>query len=210
MATVRSINPTKPPERLLTRRITRSSSSIPLSQRKVTLTKTTPITVPTRKRRKSSRMSSKKSSITAMPATVHLNSLTIISDNNDLTNKMASTTITELPLIRQTSRISDTNSITSNIPIPQINSDKQIDEPHDHNAISNNINETLSSSSPLSIKSSTENIEFTVESLDTIRTVGTGKIFLNNLNKKFYFYLSQEHLVESNLFVIVIQIHFMH
>jgi hypothetical protein len=209
MATVRSINPTKPPERLLTRRLTRASSAIPISQRKVTLSKTTPIPVTTIKRRKSSRMSSKKSSVTAMPATVRLNSFTATSDNNDLTSKMASTTITELPLIRQTSRISDTNSITSSIPIPQINSDKQIDEPQDHTPISNNINETLSSS-PLSIKSSTENIEFTVESFDTIRTVGTGKIFLNNLNKKFYFHLSQEHLVESNLFVIVIQIHFMH
>jgi len=186
MATVRSINPTKPPERLLTRRLTRASSSIPISQRKVTLSKTTPIPVTTIKRRKSSRMSSKKRSVTAMPATVRLNSFSATSDNNDLTNKMASTTITELPLIRRTSRISDTNSITSSIPIPQINSDKQIDEPQDHNPISNNINETLSSS-PLSIKSSTENIEFTVESFDAIRTVGTGKIFLNNLNKKFYF-----------------------
>jgi len=178
MATVRSINPTKPPERLLTRRLTRASSSIPLSQKKVTLSKTTPITVTTIKRRKSSRMSSKKSSVTAMPATVRLNSFTTTtSDNNDLTNKMASTTITELPFIRQSSRISDTNSITSSIPIAQINSDQQIEEPEDHNPILNNMNETRLSSSPLSIKSSTENIEFTVDSFDTIRTVGTGKIF---------------------------------
>jgi hypothetical protein len=175
MATVRSISPTKPPERLLNRRLTRSSTlSTPPSQRK-----TTPIAVATIKRRKSSRMSSKKKS-----AAVHLNSITTITtipDNNDLTNKMASTTINELPPISKTSRISDTNSITSNISIPQIQSDtilnnKQFEESHNENPITNNMNETLSSPS-LSRKSFSENIEFTVESFDTIRTVGTGKIF---------------------------------
>jgi hypothetical protein len=87
---------------------------------------------------------------------------------------MASTTITELPPIRRTSRISD------NPPIPQIDSHtipdhKQNEEPHNDNPVSNNMNETLPSTSS-SRKSSAENIEFTVDSLDIVRTVGTGKI----------------------------------
>jgi hypothetical protein len=97
------------------------------------------------------------------------------SDNNELTNKMASTTITELPPIRRTSRISD------NPPIQQIDSNVIVDnkpneEPQNDNPISNNMNETLPSSSS-SRKSSAENIEFSVDSLDIVRTVGTGKIF---------------------------------
>ncbi len=173
MATVRSISPTKS-DRLLTRRITRaSSSSTPLSQRKITISKTTPITVATVKRRKPSRMSSKKSPVTAMAVPARLNSFTT-SETNDLTHKLASTTINELPPIRRaSSRISDSNSITTDIPLPQIISDtvlnhKQTEEPHEdvHN-------ETVSSSS--SRKSSRANIEFTVDSLDTIRTIGTGK-----------------------------------
>jgi hypothetical protein len=193
MATVRSISPTKHSERLLTRRLTRGSTSyIPLSQKKVTLSKTTPIAVTTVKRRKSSRMSSKKSSGTSTVLPVRLDSfanITTTSDNDDLTTKMASTTIGELPPIRRTSIISNANSTISNI--PQIDSDKivdqkRIEEPQNDNPIANNMNETLSSSTSSSRKSFAENIEFTVESFDTIRTVGTGKTFhfCNNLNKK--------------------------
>ncbi len=178
MATVRSISPTKPPERLLTRRIIRASaSSTPISQRKITISKTTPITVTTIKRRKSSRMSSKKSSLPLVASPPRFNPSANTSntpDNHELTNKMASTTITELPPIRRTSRISD------NPPIPQIDSHtipdhKQNEEPHNDNPVSNNMNETLPSTSS-SRKSSAENIEFTVDSLDIVRTVGTGKI----------------------------------
>jgi hypothetical protein len=188
MATIRSISPTKPSERLLNRRLPRSSSSVaPLPHKKLTLSKTNPITVATIKRRKSSRMSSKKRTVSH-----RINSFTTItnlSDNDDLTNKMASTTLDELPPIRQTSVMSDANSTTSAIPIPQISSDtildnEEIEEPHDDNPISNKMSETRSPSpSPSSSrKSSTENIEFTIDSFDTIRTVGTGKIikFENN------------------------------
>jgi len=217
MATVRSISPTKS-DRLLTRRLTRaSSSSTPLSHRKITISKTTPITVTTVKRRKPSRMSSKKSPLTAIPVPIRLNSFTNINsttDHNDLTNKMASTTISELPPIRRTSRISDSTSITTNMHLPQINSDtvldhKQAEEPQDDIHISNQMNETLSTSS--SRKSSRENIEFTVEALDTIRTVGTGKRFefCNSRVSLFFSSSSQERLVEYNSFVIVIQTHFM-
>jgi hypothetical protein len=155
MATVRSISPTKPPERLLTRRLTRTSASAtPPSQRKVTLSKTTPITVTTIKRRKSSRMSSKKALLPTMPSPARLNSFTNMnntSDNNEflLFNRLIQIIIVD---------------------------NKPNEEPQNDNPISNNMNETLPSSSS-SRKSSAENIEFSVDSLDIVRTVGTGKIF---------------------------------
>jgi flagellar biosynthesis/type III secretory pathway ATPase len=184
MATIRSISPPKSPERLLNRRLARqSASTVPLSQRKLNLSKAPPITVTAIKRRKSSRMS-KKSSVATMPAPARLNSFTTIpttSENTELTNKMASTTINELPPIRSLSRITDVSSVTSNTPTLQNHSDtvvdhKQIEEPQNDNPVVNHIDERPPS--PLSRKSSEENIEYTIESFDIIRTVGTGKIFL--------------------------------
>ncbi len=174
MATVRSISPTKS-DRLLTRRVPRtSSSSTPLTTRKITLSKTTPITLATVKRRKQSRMSSKKSPVAAMAVPIRLNPFTPI-DNNDLTHKMASTTINELPPIRRASKMSDSTTITTDIPLPQITSDIVLDHKKTEESHEDVHNETASSSS--SRKSSRENIEFTVDSFDTLRTIGTGKRF---------------------------------
>jgi protein kinase X len=171
MATVRSISPTKS-DRLLTRRVPRtSSSSTPLTTRKITLSKTTPITLATVKRRKQSRMSSKKSPVAAMAVPIRLNPFTPI-DNNDLTHKMASTTINELPPIRRASKMSDSTTITTDIPLPQITSDIVLDHKKTEESHEDVHNETASSSS--SRKSSRENIEFTVDSFDTLRTIGTG------------------------------------
>ena len=180
MATVRSISPGKSPDRLLNRRLARPPTA--LSQRKITLTKTTPLTVTTVKRRKSSRTSSKKHSTATSSIPVRVNSfsaMTTLSDhNNDLIEKMASTTLDELPPIRRTSRTSDTPSIAAGISLPQINSDAiidqpQIEEPLNDTAISNPLNETSLSSS--SRASSAAPIEFTLDAFDTVRTVGTGK-----------------------------------
>jgi hypothetical protein len=183
MATIRSISASKPPERLLTRRLTRTStSSSLLPPKKVTLSKTTPVTVKTINRRKSSRMSSKKGSIESNLPLVRHSSFTTITttDNTELTNKMASTTINELPQIKPHPRVSDAETI-SNTPVSSTDPDaildnKQTEESHNDNHMSNNLNETSLSSSVSSRKSSTENIQFTTDSLDTIRTVGTGRI----------------------------------
>lgn len=182
MATIRSISPGKSPDRLLNRRLTRPPTAV--SQRKITLTKTTPLTVATVKRRKSSRTSSKKHSTANSSIPVRVNSFTemttttLLDHNDDLIDKMASTTLDELPPIRRTSRTSDTPSITAEISLPQINADAindqpQIEEPLNDTAGSNPLNETSLSSS--SRASSAAHIEFTLDSFDTIRTVGTGE-----------------------------------
>lgn len=181
MATVRSISPGKSPDRLLNRRLARPPTAV--SQRKITLTKTTPISVTTTvKRRKSSRTSSKKHSTAASSIPVRVNSfaaMSNISANDDLIEQMASTTIEELPPIRRVSRASDTPSITTEIFLPQIDSDAIIDdqqhheEPLNDTAASNHLNETYFSSS--SQESPAANIEFTIDAFDTVRTVGTGK-----------------------------------
>ncbi|CAF0804130.1 unnamed protein product [Rotaria sordida] len=183
MATVRSITPSKPPERLLTRRSTRgSTSSTPRSHKKVNISKTTPITVSTIKRTNSSRMSAKKSPTPSIHPCARVNSFTNmpnISDQNELTNTITSTAITELPPIRQTSKISELNIITSNIPILQDNSNTIIDNTpieqlQNDNPILDHINEIPSSSPPSQRRSSIPTIQFTIDSLDIIRTVGTG------------------------------------
>lgn len=197
MATVRSISPSKHSQRLLNRRLTRSTTSTtPLSQRKVSLTKTTPITVTTIKRRKSSRMSSKKHSVvstpTLMPKRVNSFATTDTESTTDLTFQLASTTLADLPPIRQISNLSETNShttttTTTTVALPQIDSDiiKQTEE--------NPINETLSTASTISSrKSSTDNnIEFTIDSFEMIRTVGTGtfgrvQLVLHRPSNTFY------------------------
>ena len=180
MATVRSISPGKSPDRLLNRRLTRPPTAG--SQRKITLTKTTPITLTTPvKRRKSSRTSSKKHSTAASSIPVRVNSfaaMSNISANDDLIEQMASTTIEELPPIRRASRASDTPSINAEIFLPHIDSDAIVDqqpheEPLNETTASNHLNETFLSSS--SQESPAANIEFTIDGFDTVRTVGTGK-----------------------------------
>lgn len=183
MATVRSISPGKSPDRLLNRRLTRPPTAV--SQRKITLTKTTPISVTTTtttvKRRKSSRTSSKKQLTAPSAIPVRVNSFTAmstISTNDDLIDQMASTTIEELPPIRRVSKVSDTPSINVEIPHPHIDSNAIVgqqhhEEPLNDTATSNHLNETSLSSS--SQESPAANIEFTLDALDTIRTVGTGK-----------------------------------
>ncbi|CAF0847862.1 unnamed protein product [Rotaria sp. Silwood1] len=182
MATVRPITPSKPPERLLSRRSTRGSTiATPRSQRKVTISKTTPITVSTIKRTNSSRMSVKKSSIPSIKPCVRVNSfanITTITDQNESTNKMTTTTITELPPIRRSSKIPDLNIITSTTPILQddsdiINDNKPIKQSNNDNSILTHTEE-ISSSPPSSKRSSIQKIQFTIDSFDIIRTIGTG------------------------------------
>lgn len=191
MATVRSISVPKPPERLLKRRPTRTSTSsnTPQTARKVTINKTTAVTVATINRRKSTRMSSKKHSnrLTTSPNAIHSSTLTLDDPQADLTERMATTTITELPLIRPLSKIStdvDPRTIRSSfvsIPSELVQQDKSIEEsPTNEHPSSDNEERGPSPAEPRtpsasSRKSSAETIPFTIESLDVVRTVGTGK-----------------------------------
>jgi hypothetical protein len=186
MASIRSISSAKPSERLLTGRSTRTSTTFtPLSQTKSTPPKTTPFTVTTIKRHKSSRMASKKGSIASITSSASLSSFpsttTTTADNNELINKMASATINDLPPMRPTSRMSNSTSTASNMRISQSDSDsvfdnKPIDEPLNGHLTSTTMREKITSSSS-SRKSSTQDIQFTINSFDIIRTVGTGKTF---------------------------------
>ena len=207
MATVRSISVPKPPERLLKRRLTRTSTSsnTPQTARKVTINKATAVTVATINRRKSTRMSSKKHSsrLTTSPNAIHSSTLTLDDPQADLTERMATTTITELPLIRPLSKISmdvDPRTIRSSfVSIPsEVDQQEQFIEASPTNEHPSSDNEERGPSpagppspSPSSRKSSAATIPFTIESLDVVRTVGTGEkngfhyflfITLNNIN----------------------------
>lgn len=187
MATVRSISVSKPPERLLKRRLTRTSTTSHTSQtpRKVTINKTTAVTVTTINRRKSARMTSKKHSnrSTTSPNTLHLSTLTLNDDQLELAERMATATITELPLIRPNSKLSsDADSITIHnslisIPTELVHESKASqDSPTEEHQSSDNEERVSSPPEPSasSRKSSAESIQFTLESFDVIRTIGTG------------------------------------
>jgi len=173
MASVRSTSTPKPPEQLLSRRLNRSSASTGiLPRRKLTLNKTSSFTISTitssPPRQKPSQMSLKKGSVGALTSSTKLKPTisAIPKASIDLTiDKMSSATITELPSIKPTSKILD----TTNISIPQVNShtNKPVEEPQ------NDIIVTSSSS----VKSSLSDNQFTLQSFDTVRTVGTGRNF---------------------------------
>ncbi|CAF1676213.1 unnamed protein product, partial [Adineta ricciae] len=176
MASVRSINSAKPTERLLT---TRTLSSVaPLSPKKLSLTKTTPIAVATVKRRKSSRMSTKKSLHTSKTSPARLGVLlhpsTSIPDSNELVGQMASATLNEIPS-PTFSELYNTTSTASNIfeSDSTLLDNKQSEESQYDLGASAYLNETVTSTSS-SRKSSTQDIQFAIDSFETIRTVGTG------------------------------------
>lgn len=161
MASVRSISSSKPSEHLSTRRVNHTSASPPpIAQRKVLIHRTTPTS-----KQKSSRMSLKKGSIGSNTLPTKLNSSNTIPSLHSLelaTDQMACIKLQDLPSTRSRSRISDTaNNLNS-----QVN---HIDEQQ---------NDSNDSSSSSSLKSSLSNYPFTLESFQTIRTVGTGKNFL--------------------------------
>ena len=189
MATVRSISVPKPPERLLKRRLTRTSTSsnTPQTARKVTINKTATVTVTTIHRRKSSRMSSKKPSnrLRTSSNAIHSSTLTLDDPHVDLTERMATTTITELPLIRPISKVSTDvdprtmHSSYASIPSELVHQEKTLEEsPTDENQSSDNeerISSPIEPTSSSSRKSSAAAMSFTIESFDVVRTVGTGK-----------------------------------
>ncbi|CAF2314259.1 unnamed protein product [Rotaria sp. Silwood2] len=170
MASVRSISASKPPERLLKQRLPPASSSTSiLSQRKVTLNKKTPIIVSTTPtpRRKSGRTSSKKGAIGPIASPVKLNPTNNNNNNNNntptdsielITDRMASARLDDVPLIRSHSRASYTGNTC--ISLVDLDSNKPVEEkPNPVDKVSLN---TLS------------NNQFSLESFDTIRTIGTG------------------------------------
>jgi hypothetical protein len=151
MASVRSISASKSPERLLARRIKRTSApTSSLSQKKLSIPKTTSIALST-SRQKPSQLSLKKGSAGSITLPGRLNSCNtnISIDNMELTtSKMAITTLHDLPPNRLRSRISDITDTS-------ISRDKHVED-NNEILLSNNNN-------------------FSLESFDTIRTVGTGK-----------------------------------
>jgi hypothetical protein len=162
MASIRSISTTKPPDPLSIRRSDRSSTpAIPVAQRKLTLSKTTSNVVSS-SRQKSARMSLKKDALGSMTSPSGLDSCDTDTPTDNLnltTDQMASIKLQDLPPSRSRSRISD----IANNSIPQVNHIE--DQENDKKELS-------SSSSP---KSSISNNQYTLESFETIRTVGTGK-----------------------------------
>lgn len=179
MASVRSISASKPPERLLKQRLA-PTSSVPastLSQRKLGLSKKTQLVeaTPTTSRQKSSRMTSKKGSTGPTPLSTKVKSSNtdIATDNNDLpTDQMASMKLDDISAIRPISRASYAG--TTSTSVIDAESIKSVEEkPCDTNEASSlpviNLN----------------NSQFTLESFDTIRTIGTGKNFIENkINKR--------------------------
>ena len=180
MASVRSINSAKPTERLLTTR--RSASIVPLSPKKLSLTKTTPIAVATVKRRKSSRMSTKKSLHTSKTSPGRLDVLlhpsTSIPDPNELAGQMATATLNEIPS-PTFSEVYSTASTASNVfeSDSTLLDNRQSEESQHDLGASASLSETVTSTSS-SRKSSTQDTQFTIDSFDAIRTVGTGRYFL--------------------------------
>ena len=112
-------------------------------------------------------MSSKEVSTNSRAVSGKLNSHNTLSPTDGIeftTNKMASAKLNDLPTIRPSSRLSG----NANISISRNNSDtsKSIDERQD--CIGNAL---------LSTKTFDSN-QLTLESLDAIRTIGTGKNFM--------------------------------
>ncbi|CAF3969554.1 unnamed protein product [Rotaria magnacalcarata] len=168
MASVRSISASKPPERLLKQRLTSTSTpTSTLSPRKLALNRKTPLVVPTPTaptRQKSSRMTSRKGPIGPVTSSTKVNSA-IIEKKKDtieaVTDQIDTMKIDDIPAIRPSSRASYAG--TSSASIIDTESIRSIEEkPHD-------INEA-SSSSVINLNNS----QFTLESFDTIRTIGTG------------------------------------
>jgi len=161
MASVRSISSSKPSENLSTRRVNRSSTPPPIAQRKLLINRPTPTS-----RQKSSLTPLKKGSIGSIASTTKPNSSNSMTSSRSLelaTDQMAYLKIQDFPSSKPRSRISDTTNNSNS----QVN---HIDEQQ------NDSNDSSSSSS--SLKSSLSNYPFTLESFQTIRTVGTGKNFL--------------------------------
>ena len=182
MATVRSISASKPPERLLKRRLTRASaSSTNPPSRKASLSKASAVTVTTIHRRKSTRMSSKKHSqrIANSPARLDTSTLFIEPDPLELTSQMAATSLVELPAIHSASRTPDLYKRSTHSP-EEINEDIPNDESQLEDPLSEECPEMNSSNPPPppSRQSSAEPVQFTIESFDMLRTVGTGKLCL--------------------------------
>lgn len=192
MASVRSLNLTKPGERLLKRRLTRNSASTS----KLNTNKTNSVSVTTLSRKKSGRSSSKKRSTKATSLHLRKNSSSSLNEQelNILTNEFASTSITELPSIPSARKF----SIKTVETIPDETIVTPIVEPIIPAEIveEENLNE-------IKIE---ENIpEYTVEILEPIKTIGTGwKNSSNERSKKnrSFSYLFQELSAEFCWFVI--------
>ena len=172
MASIRSISASKPPDNLSARRLNRSSIAVtPHTQKKSAISKS-PSTIISTTRQKSSRMSLKKDPIVPTTSATRLHSS---SDSHDLTSEQMAS------LKLQDSSPGRSRSYTTNHSASRLNSDmeKSYDEQQNDR----------SASSSASYKSSNDNQQFTLESFDTVRTVGTGRIFLlkQNLSIEFSF-----------------------
>jgi cellobiose phosphorylase len=168
MASIRSASTSKPPERLSNRHLNRTATSItPIAQKKITINKPTKHTTST-SRQKSSVMSLKKGFIGSATSLAEPHSYTKASPTNSVdmtTDHIASIKLQDVSTSRSRSRISDAthNSLS------QINSNEEQQNGQSESSFSNN--------------------QYTLESFDTVRTVGTGKIFSKQKFQIDYFFV---------------------
>ena len=161
MASLRSISTSRPSDRLLGRRLNRTSTSAtPVTPRRITLSKTasatpSPTSTGTSSRHRSSRTLSQKSArgSTTSPGNLGLYNPALPLDSLEITtNSFASAKLTDMPSVRA----SDLTVVS--LSRSHAESNGSFDEQH-HKA-----HETFS-----------DRNQFTLDAFDVIRTVGTGK-----------------------------------
>ncbi len=165
MASIRSLSTSRHSENLSDRHLNRSSiPSIPHAQKKLTIPKS-PSSIVSTTRRKSSRMSSKKdpNGLITSSNRLHSSNSTPLTDNNhDLSvEEMASLKLRDLSPRRPRARTP--NNFSSHA---HFDTDISYEE------------QPIDRTESASAKPSLCNNQYTLESFDAIRTVGTGKNFI--------------------------------
>lgn len=179
MASIRSISTSRPSERLLGRRLDRTSTSAtPVSPRRITLSKTTSVTTSTSSgtssRHRSSRTLSQKSTrgSATSPGNMSIYNPALPLDSLEITtNNLASTKLSDLaPLGASELTVV---SLSRN----HAESNGVINEQH------TKVNEIFF-----------DNNQFTLDSFDVIRTVGTGKHLLESRKRRRNAFVSLQEL----------------
>ena len=167
MASIRSITTSKPSEHLPNRRVNRSSTSIAASsEKKISNTNNkSSSSIGATTQQKSSRMTSKKDLFEPRTASATIYSTRAIAsmDNHEIpSEQMSGLKLHESsPRRRSRSKLSNSASEIS----ANANIEKSLEDQPNSRSICSSV----------SYKSSTSAPQFTVDSFDTIRTVGTGK-----------------------------------
>lgn len=168
MASIRSITASKPSEHLPNRRVNRSSTSLAASSEKKISNQNnkSSTSVATTVQQKTSRMTSKKDLFEPRTTSATIYSTRTIGsmDNHEIPSEQMSAMKLQESSPRRRSRSKLSNS--ANEISAHANVDKSLQDQTNHHSIG----------STASYKSSTSSPQFTIDSFDTIRTVGTGWI----------------------------------